>query len=76
MKLTQLLEKLDYELIQGTLEKEITGVVYDSRKVTEGCLFLCICGANFDAHQAAAQVAENGAAVLVVSKDVEGRIKQ
>ena len=72
MKLTQLLEKLEYELIQGTLEKEITGVVYDSRKVTEGCLFLCICGANFDGHQFATQVAEKGAAVLVVSRDIEG----
>ena len=58
-------------LVQGTLDREIPAVVYDSRKVVPGCLFLCIGGANFDGHDFAAQVAEQGAGVLVVQKDVE-----
>ena len=70
-KLTELLEHLEYELVQGTLDREIPAVVYDSRKVVPGCLFLCIGGANFDGHDFAAQVAEQGAGVLVVQKDVE-----
>ena len=45
-KLTELLEHLEYELVQGTLDREIPAVVYDSRKVVPGCLFLCIGGAN------------------------------
>ncbi len=72
MKLTQLLEKLDYECVQGTMDREVPQVIYDSRKVTEGCLFLCIAGANFDGHDFAQEVVEKGAKVLVVSKDVKG----
>lgn len=67
-KLTELLEHLEYELVQGTLDREIPAVVYDSRKVVPGCLFLCIGGAHFDGHDFAAQVAEQGAGVLVVQK--------
>ena len=70
-KLAELLEHLEYELVQGTLDREIPAVIYDSRKVVPGCLFLCIGGANFDGHDFAAQVAEQGAGVLVVQKDVE-----
>lgn len=70
MKLTDLLCKLDYECIQGRVDLEIGRVVYDSRKIEEGCLFICIEGANFDGHDFAAQAVENGAAALVVSKEV------
>ena len=69
-KLTELLDKLEYEVVQGTTDREITAVVYDSRKVIPGCLFLCIGGANFDGHDFAAQVAAQGAGVLVVQKEV------
>ncbi len=72
MKLTQVLQELEYEVVQGTLDREITAVVNDSRKVTEGCLFLCIKGANFDGHSAASEVAEKGAGVLVVSEEPQG----
>ena len=37
MKLTQLLEKLDYKLLQGSTDIEISGIVNDSRKVEAGC---------------------------------------
>ena len=70
-ELRYLLENLEYEVVQGSLDVQIAEVVYDSRKVTEGCLFICIEGANFDGHTFATQVAEK-AGVLVVSKDVEG----
>lgn len=71
MKLTDLLEKIDYQLIQGTIEKDVTAVVYDSRKVTEGCLFVCIEGANFDGHEFVLQAVKEKAGVLVVSKDIK-----
>jgi UDP-N-acetylmuramoyl-L-alanyl-D-glutamate--2,6-diaminopimelate ligase len=76
MKLAYLLENLKYECIQGNnvitdiSEIEVEGVTYDSRKVTEGCLFICIEGANFDGHRFAKEVVEKGASVLVVSKPV------
>ena len=40
MKLTALLERLQYEVVQGTKEIEITELTNDSRKVTEG---KCLC---------------------------------
>ncbi len=70
-KLADLLDKLEYECVRGTLEKEVGAVIYDSRKVAPGCLFICISGANFDGHEFAAQAVEKGADVLVVEKDVE-----
>ncbi len=72
MLLEKLLEKLEYECICGSIQKQVTDVVYDSRKkIGEGTLFICIVGASFDGHDYAAQVAEKGAGVLVVQKDVE-----
>lgn len=68
--LKELLENLSYTCVRGSMDREISAVVYDSRKVVEGCLFLCIVGANFDGHSAAFQAAEEGAGVLVVSKEV------
>lgn len=72
MKLSGLLEKLTYECVQGSTDTEITSVVYDSRKITQGCLFICIEGALFDGHSFAAEAVERGAAALLVSKPVEG----
>lgn len=70
-KLSDLLAKLSYECIKGPKDREITTVCYDSRKVEEGSLFVCIEGSNFDGHSVAAQMVEKGAACLVISKDVE-----
>ncbi len=70
MELKELLQGFEVTCVQGTLDKKITQVVYDSRKVTKGCLFICIEGANFDGHKFAKEVAEKGAGVIVVSKEV------
>lgn len=72
MKLTDLLEGFTYECVQGSTEREVGEVVYDSRKVSRDCLFICVEGANFDGHLFAKDVVEKGASVLVVSKEVEG----
>ena len=70
MSLKQLLEKLEYTCVQGSVDKEINAVVYDSRKVVKDCMFICIEGANFDGHSVAGEVAKKGAAVLITSKPV------
>lgn len=70
-RLKELLAELKYECIRGTDDIGVTEVVYDSRKVTRGCLFICIPGANADGHDFAAQAAENGASALVVQREVE-----
>ena len=70
-KLKDLLANIEYQCIRGTEEIEVTEIVYDSRKVVQDSLFICIEGANADGHDYAAQVVSAGAAVLVVQKEVE-----
>ncbi|SER72253.1 UDP-N-acetylmuramoyl-L-alanyl-D-glutamate--2,6-diaminopimelate ligase [Lachnobacterium bovis] len=71
MTIKQLVEKLDYTLVQGDVDKEITTLVYDSRKVEEGSVFVCISGTVRDAHEFIPDVVQKGAACVVVEKDVE-----
>lgn len=71
MKLWKLLERVTYTCLQGNLDTEVTAVINDSRKVTEGALFFCIRGAVTDGHKYASDVAEKGASVLVVEEPVE-----
>ena len=71
MRLTQLLERLEYEVSQGSDEISVTELINDSRRVTEGSVFVCISGAVSDGHAYAGEVAKKGAAALVVEKDVE-----
>lgn len=71
MKLDKLLERLEYEVVQGSDRAEVTTLVNDSRKVENGSVFVCISGAVSDGHKFAADVAAKGAAAVVVEKDVE-----
>ena len=71
MKLTKLLERLEYTCLQSEIDKEISGIVNDSRKVTEGSLFFCIKGAVSDGHTYASDVAQKGAAAIIVQEPVE-----
>ncbi len=71
MKLEKLLEELDYKLLSGSLDIEVSQIDYDSRKVIDHSLFVCIPGANVDGHDFIDQVVEKGAKVIVVCKDVE-----
>ncbi len=69
MKLNELLTGFSYTCVKGTTDREITTVVYDSRRIQEGCVFICIAGTNFDGHTAAAEAAKAGAAAVIVEKD-------
>lgn len=71
MKLGKLLEKLDFEVLKGSLDTEITELVYDSRKATDGCVFLCISGTRNDAHDYIPSAIEKGAAAVIVERKVE-----
>ena len=69
--LAYLLKDLEYTVLQGSVEGEVTAVINDSRKVCPGCLFLCIPGARVDGHDFAAEVAAKGAKVLIVNRPVK-----
>ena len=64
MKLTQLLERLEYEVRQGSDEVEVTQLNNDSRKVTEGSVFVCISGAVSDGHKYIDDVAAKGLSLI------------
>ena len=71
MKLIKLLERLEYECINGSLDVDVKDVINDSRKVSDGSLFICIRGAVSDGHKYVPDVIVKGAKVLVVEKRVE-----
>ncbi|MGC4020020.1 MAG: UDP-N-acetylmuramoyl-L-alanyl-D-glutamate--2,6-diaminopimelate ligase [Muricomes sp.] len=71
MKLNQLLERLEYEVVQGSDEIQVTTLVCDSRKVEEGSVFVCISGAVADGHKFIADVAEKGASAVIVEREAE-----
>ena len=71
VRLDKLLERLEYEVVQGSDEIEITTLINDSRKVEEGSVFVCISGAVSDGHKYIPDVAEKGAAAVVVEREVE-----
>ncbi len=70
MKLSELLQSIDHTVLQGG-NPEITGLAYDSRKVTDGAAFVCLKGYTSDGHRYAASAVEKGAAALVISDDLD-----
>ena len=64
-----------YELINGIAETklddtEISFITDDTRKVVEGCIFVCVKGGSFDGHTAAAEMLEKGAAAVICERDL------
>lgn len=71
MKLNQLLERLKYEVVQGSDEIQVTTLVNDSRKIENGSVFVCISGAVVDGHEFITDVAGKGATAVIIEKEVE-----
>ena len=70
MKLSEVLQGLKFEVLQGSTGISFHDIRNDSRKVQPGDLFFCISGAVSDGHKYVQDVAEKGAAVIVVEKPV------
>ena len=69
--LKKLLERLDYQCVQGNPDIEISHLIYDSRKAGKDDLFVCIKGMAVDGHKFVGEVAQKGAAAIVVQENVE-----
>jgi len=69
--LKTLLQEIDYELIQGNDEIEISDLYIDSRKAKEGSAFFCFIGANSDGHDYISDVVKKNVAAIVIQKDIE-----
>ncbi|MBE7036094.1 MAG: UDP-N-acetylmuramoyl-L-alanyl-D-glutamate--2,6-diaminopimelate ligase [Ruminococcaceae bacterium] len=69
MKLSKLLENVT--LLQSIEENiDITGIAYDSRKISPGDLFVCIKGYQTDGHLYIENAIQNGAAAILVQDEV------
>ncbi len=68
MKLTEILNGI--RILNSYNETEVLDVTQDSRLVKEGSLFVCVKGAAFDGHSVAKEMLDNGAAAVVVERDL------
>ena len=71
MKLKKICEEIEYTLLQGSMETEVRDIIYDSRKIAQGTMFVCMVGAVTDGHKYIPDAIEKGASVIVLEKEEE-----
>lgn len=64
-KLADILQGLDYRLLQGTEAAEVPSMTFDSRKVEKGGLFVAVRGTQVDGHQYIEDAISQGAQIIV-----------
>ena len=74
MKLKDLLNDIGVLECTANLEQDITAVHYDSRKVTEGSLFVAISGFASDGNRFIPMAMSKGAVAVVTAKKPEGEV--
>lgn len=72
MKLSALIKELGVQL--PGQDTEITSLCYDSRKVTDGSLFICLNGETADGHAYALSAEKNGAAAIVAERQTDSTL--
>ncbi len=77
MKLSEIANRLKSAEIKGnSLEADIVGITYDSRKVEKGYLFACVPGFSTDGHLYINHAKENGAVAALVERFCDSDITQ
>lgn len=71
MYLDQLLEQIEFTCLQGEIHIPVTELVYDSRNMAAGAVFVCISGAVVDGHDFINEVVEKGAMAVIVEKELK-----
>jgi UDP-N-acetylmuramoyl-L-alanyl-D-glutamate--2,6-diaminopimelate ligase len=70
MRLDELLAGYPGARVLGDSAVGIADLAYDSRKVEPGTLFFCVVGEKVDGHEFGARAVEDGAAALVVQREL------
>ncbi len=65
MKLRDIIPHLDRPAVSGSLDTEITGFAYDSRKAGPGIAFVALRGSKTDGHEFIPKAIEQGAAAII-----------
>lgn len=68
MKLSALLSSCKISELVGNTEQDITGICFDSRKVSASSMFIATVGTVVDGHQFITSAIEKGASVIVCEK--------
>jgi len=71
MILKEVLNGIEVEKIEGSLEKEISGIAFDSRVISNDYLFVAIKGFKSDGHDYIEEAIKKGATAIIVENDVE-----
>ncbi|GAB3229234.1 UDP-N-acetylmuramoyl-L-alanyl-D-glutamate--2,6-diaminopimelate ligase [Algoriphagus aestuariicola] len=66
--LKDILYKVSLTSTMGDMEREVNGIVFDSRKVEAGSAFVAVAGTQVDGHEFIAAALEKGATVIVCEK--------
>ncbi len=74
MKLRAICNEIEYICLQGDMDIEITDIIYDSRKIEKGTLFVCMVGTVTDGHRYIPDAVRKGAAAIVVERGAEARL--
>ena len=68
MRVSELFGKAGIDYPQSAENIEISEIVTDSRRVCEGCAFICINGLSHDGHEYIGEAISHGARVIVVEQ--------
>ena len=71
MKLSQLLERMEYTCVQGSTDIPVSHLLYDSRNACPDGVFVCISGAVMDGHTFISDVVMKGVTAVIVEKEVK-----
>lgn len=69
MQLKQLINELSPTRVEGPVDQEISGITYDSRRVTPGMVFVAIPGQNFDGHDFIYTAIDRGASAVICQQN-------
>ena len=69
MKIQEIIKEVDLINVNGSMEREISSVCYDSRKVDNGSLFVAIKGLKSDGHNFLGEAIKRGARAVVVENN-------
>jgi UDP-N-acetylmuramoyl-L-alanyl-D-glutamate--2,6-diaminopimelate ligase len=69
MQLKELLKQVPVLKTEGPLDREIVSLVYDSRRVTPGSVFVAIPGVNVDGHDFINTAISRGAAAIICERN-------
>jgi len=69
MRLKELLKDVQLQRVEGSLEREVAGLAYDSRRITPGMVFVAVPGQNVDGHDFLPMAIERGACAVVCERN-------